>query len=199
MQTEPTLASVRRAMKRKDYAIFDRGDYNLNIFGVRAAEDAADAFNDRLGVFYKVRNKWRFFAWPGTTDPGTYWRRHLINPGGTAALAEGQYRGCWQLGWHRGQIRALVQVRPMTVYRDADRDETLAFDPQTMASGVYGINLHSAWTLERAVKVEKWSAGCQVPQVRADFDKLLALCEHSAGIYGNSFTYTLLHENDLAA
>ncbi|GAG43566.1 unnamed protein product, partial [marine sediment metagenome] len=44
--------------------------------------------------------------------------------------------------------------------------------------------------------VGKWSAGCQVLQDAEHFAFLMTLCERARKKFGNSFTYTLLEEND---
>ena len=45
--------------------------------------------------------------------------------------------------------------------------------------------------------VDGWSYGCQVLAKSIDFNAFMRLVERSASIYGNSFTYTLINEEDL--
>lgn len=53
-----------------------------------------------------------------------------------------------------------------------------------------------ALPVERA-QVGEWSAGCQVIANPTNFAKLIALAEKHRGLYGNTFTYTLLRQEDV--
>lgn len=193
---KPTLAHIRTAMVRKGYVLFENGDYNLNLIGVRTKDDSSNKFNDWFCVYFKVDGAEQFIAFPATTDPGLYWRRNPMSVLGTAILTPGQHRGMWKLGLHRGDYRALVQRKPVTVFRDNDSDDTLDFDVPT-ETGLFGINGHRATKHGESKQVDKWSAGCQVIADSCDYDLLICLCEIAAIKYGNSFTYTLLEEGDL--
>jgi hypothetical protein len=104
---------------------------------------------------------------------------------------EGQYIDSYEQGNHKGQYLALRQAKPLTVYRDYDRNAT--FDIGTNEStGLYGINIHKAG--EDSQDVNKWSAGCQVFQKKDDFDKFIALTNTHREKYGNKYTYTLIDE-----
>lgn len=86
----------------------------------------------------------------------------------------------------------MVQVKPVTVYRDKDHDDQCDTD-QGESTGLYGINIHRAGT--NSTNVDKWSAGCQVFSKDSDFEQFLILCRKqvSAG-HGDIFSYTLLKE-----
>ena len=64
-------------------------------------------------------------------------------------------------------------------------------------SGIYAINIYRANAHRPSVQVGKWSAGCQVVHDPDHFAFLLALAERGRKRFGNSFTYTLLEEEDL--
>lgn len=189
--------SLHDALHHLGHPVFTRGDFNLNIVGVRAASRKPDAFDDLITLSYREEGVWKFHAFAATTDPGLHYLREPMNAGGAAILAEGHYPRCWALGLHLGRIRALVQVAPMRVYRDGDCDDTFDFEPESIAEGVFGINLHPAWSVPEALTVGRWSAGCQVTKRTRDFQLLLALCEESAKTFGNRFSYTLIREEDL--
>ena len=131
---------------------------------------------------------------PITTDPGLYWRENPMNLKGTAVLKEGQYRGMWKIGKHQGKYEALKQVKPCTVLRDANKDGKIDFTGEE-DTGLFGINHHRAGS--HSTRVDKWSAGCQVQPNRTLYDIEMALFKASAKEWGNSFTYTLIHERDL--
>lgn len=193
----PSLAAIFAAMRQRGYAIFDdaRG-YNVNIIGIRSEAVVGDEYDDLITLSYRVGKAWAYFAFPATTDPGTYFRRKPINIMGTAILKPGQYRRTFRIGKHGG-YDALAQVRPVTVYRDGNRDSRLDTHGQPEQTGVFGINIHRASLAPGKRCVGRWSAGCQVIQSAAHFDFFMRECKAAAQCYGNAFTYTLLNERDL--
>lgn len=193
----PTVAEIVAVMlERKGYLVFENHaqNYDLNLVGIRTADLSANSFNDWITAFYWFDGQWNFFAFPGTTDPGTYWREHPMNVLGTAILKPGQYRGAFKRGLHKG-TQAFIQASPLTVYRDNNKDDELDLDVPT-ETGMDGIDLHHASGAQASTVVGKWSAGCQVLQDPVQAGFLNALGDAAAAIHGNSFTYTLLTEAD---
>lgn len=190
-----TINKLKGALRRKDAPIFT-GELNLNLVGIRANDVNANTFNDLLCVLYDLDGKSVLQIYPITTDPGVYFRKNPINVNGTAVLAPGHYRSCWQIGFHRGQYQALVQRGLMTVYRDANRNSDINTDVAT-ETGYFGINLHHAAANGYTLRVDRWSAGCQVFANKADFNDVMALALRSAEKYGDRFSYTLLLEDDI--
>tara|TARA_Y100001973_G_C5177810_1_gene323099 strand:+ start:536 stop:1003 length:468 start_codon:yes stop_codon:yes gene_type:complete len=137
--------------------------------------------------------------YPVTTDPGKYWLKNPLNPKGTAILCPGQYRSTWQLGKHQGKYKSLVQRKPVKVYRDNNKNEIIDYNniSTSIDEGYFGINIHRSNPYDQSYIINKWSAGCQVFKKIEDYNKFIKLCEDSAEIYGNSFTYTLIDEKDL--
>ena len=184
-------------MRSKRYRVFqDTRGHDLNIVGIRTADFKANKFNDWMTVFYIFDGVWNFFAFPATTDPGTFYRENPLNVKGTAVMKPGQYRKAYRIGTHRN-YKALQQQGPITVYRDANRDRflnTRGMEEQT--GNNFGINIHRANSHRASTVVGKWSAGCQVFQDPDHFLFLLSLCERGREKYGNSFTYTLLEQAD---
>ena len=195
----PTVSDIVEAMEAKGYAVFrnPRG-HDLNLVGIRTADLAPNTFNDWLTVFYTFEGVWNYFAFPATTDPGTYYREYPINVRGTAVMKPGQYRGAYKIGHHRG-YKALQQKKAITVYRDADRDEEIDTTGVPEDMGIHAVNIHRANAVRPSVRVGRWSAGCQVIQDPDHFAFLLSLCERAKEKYGNSFSYTLLEEGDFEA
>lgn len=189
-----TPEQIKKAMRDKGYVVFGGEPYDLNIFGIRTINNDANSFNDIVGVMYKREGTWVCFQFPATTDPGVYYRENPINVDGTAILKPGQYRGSHKVGTHKGYV-ALQQKKPLVVYRDADGDDELDFDVPTQ-EGIFGINIHRANSKRASTQVDKWSAGCQVLADPAHFDMLMEICQFAAEKWGNSFTYTLLTEED---
>ena len=195
----PSLAAIFAAMRQRGYAVFnDASGYNVNIVGIRSGAVVGDRYDDLITLSYRIGKAWAYFAFPATTDPGTYFRHKPINVAGTAILKPGQYRRAFRIGRHGG-YDALIQTRAVTVYRDGNRDGRLDTHGQPEQTGMFGINIHRASEHpETRGRIGRWSAGCQVFQVAAHFDFFMRECDAAAAKYGNAFTYTLLDERDLA-
>lgn len=166
--------------------------YRLNIVGIRNAETQPNKFDDSMVVFWKNdQGDWEDKTYPITTDTGTYWLLNPMSNQGTAMLKEGQYVDAYTQGYHRGEYKALTQQKPVTVYRDYDRNALFDIFTKT-ETGNFGINIHKAG--ENSQNVDKWSAGCQVFQRTDDFNDFMDLTNKHRDRYGNSFAYTLIDE-----
>ena len=190
----------KTALENKGHTFIENGTYNLNIIGTRDSDKIANKFNDNLAVIYKDRtNQWVVNSYAITTDPGTYWLKNASNVKGTAILVPGQYRGVYKIDKHAGKYEALCQRGgAVKVYRDGNKDEVHDMDPDTIMEGWYGINIHRASIARDLTEnVDRWSAGCQVFKSSVDFSEFMKLIKTSAKYYGNSFTYTLINEEDL--
>ena len=183
--------SILKRVEREGHAIFRTGEYNLNIIGVRNPQGRVNKFDDRLHVVYKDHRKnWVELCFPCTTDPGLYWLKNPGRAAGTAILKAGQYRSAYMIGLHRSRYTALVQRKPVTVYRDRNRDAVLDMDPSTEQQGIYGINIHHAG--HDSHRVDKWSAGCTVIGNLGDWEIFMAVIRRAADVWGERFTYTLI-------
>jgi len=190
---EWTCRQVHDAARAAGHVIF-RGEHDLNLIGIRTADNSSNAFNDWMTVSHFRRDKtWAFYAFQCTTDPGLYWRQHPLNVDGTAIVVPGQYRGLWQRGKHRGKYEALVQVGPVKVWRDNNKDESLDFNGEPR-EGIFGINMHHASGTGRSTDVDKWSAGCQVLADIDDFNFLITVCRRQIARGYKTFSYTLLDD-----
>ena len=187
-----TLTETIAAMKSKGYAVFETGNYNLNLAGLRSMPGRADEFDDILMCFYKVTGVWVCHAWPVTTDPGLYYLKNPTRVDGTAILCPGQYRGCWTFGLHKQTYEALVQgsYTGFKVWRDRDKDGQPDYSGD-MYNDVQGLNCHKAGS--DSPLVDKWSAGCQVFKRTKDFEAFMTICrkQRESG-FGSKFTYTLM-------
>jgi len=187
---------IQHFFRNKKYSFFVRGNYNLNIVGIRSAARYAGEFDDLLVVMHREQGRWVEYTYPITTDPGVYWLHNPSRVDGTAILVPGQYRGVYAIDKHRGRYDALCQRHgAVRVYRDDNRDSIIDMLPDTTQEGWYGINIHKSGL--DSVDVGKWSAGCQVFKRSSDFNEFMTLCQKSAAIYGNRFTYTLINFKNL--
>lgn len=187
--------------KKKGYVYFTQGSYNLNIVGIRKNNnnEITNKFDDLLCVLFKDSKGFdTFITYRISTEPGDYYmRKHLGNPKGTAILVPGQYRSCWKLGKHNGKYEALVQVKPVVVYRDGNKDNKYDLLPETTDRGYFGINIHRSNKGFTRTTVDMYSAGCQVFADPEEYNEFINICKEQANRYGNSFTYTLIDEKDL--
>lgn len=193
-------ADLPAVMRRKGYSFFTNGYWNLNIIGIRKDNNKkiTNRFDDILVVIYRNKEGWQKEYFNITTEPGDYYmRKNLGNPKGTAILVPGQYRGCWKLGLHNGKYKALVQQKPVKVYRDGNKDDVYDLNPETINKGLFGINIHRSDRGFTRSTVDMYSAGCQVFNNPKDFDRFIEICQKQSSNFGNSFTYTLLDEADL--
>lgn len=193
--SEP-LPPILQKAKDLGYEIWNE-PYRLWLFGIRSKEPESNSFDDTLGCYYFTEEGgWVSYFWPGTTDPGKYWLENPSYVVGTAILVEGQYLDTWKLDLHQGKYEALCQrAGKVKVYRDGDKDDILDRDPETIAEGYFGINIHRSSLNGESYTVDKWSAGCQVFKRLADFEKMLKLAHMQVDKTGRgTFSYTLLEE-----
>lgn len=158
----------------------------FHIVGIRSDANNPDKFDDLIGLVEKDN----LVLFSGTTNPGTHWLKNLLNPKGAALLKPNQYLNTYQLGLHQGKYLALCQRKPVTVYRDANKNG-IAEETAVTDTGLFGINIHRANPSAVSSIIDKWSAGCQVLNDPIDFNFLIKRCKES-GL--KEFTYTLLKE-----
>lgn len=183
------LRKVRNTLRNLKYKIYD-DPYKLNIVGIRNSTTIPNKFDDKIVVFYKDKfGDTIYKEYDATTDTGTYYLKNPMSGLGAALLKEGQYVDSYKRGYHKGEYLALVQSKPVVVYRDYDRDAFFDFGTR-QETGMFGINIHKAG--RDSIEVDKWSAGCQVFKRQADFNEFMNLTEQHENLYGNSFTYTLI-------
>ena len=189
------IPTILQTVKDKGHVVFERGQYNLNIIGVRTPDMTPNVFNDWLYVVYKDEtDQWVELRYQITTDPGLYYLEKPANIKGTAILKAGQYRSSHKLGKHRGQYDALVQRGLVTVYRDRNGDDVFDMSADSEDSGYFGINIHRASSRRESTQVDRWSAGCQVFANPNEYAMFIDLCKRAATRWGDTFTYTLIEQ-----
>ena len=197
-----TREQIEAAMASKGYKYFTGGDFDVNIIGVRNTETkgrVTNAFDDCVTISYKEDGEWKFHCYKATTDPGSHWEKNLLNKKGVAILKPGQYRGSHKLRLHQGKYLVLGQQKPVKVYRDNNRDGKYDLLEESIDEGLFGINIHRATGRAggTSIRVDKWSAGCQVIADNDDWHQFLDICQTAREIWGNSFSYTLLESKDI--
>jgi hypothetical protein len=200
-----TRKQIHAAVEAKGYKWFHDNSnkgYDVNIVGIRndkTGNKVTNRFDDHITISYKIDGEWQFHCYGCTTDPGDDWMDKPWLEKGTAILKPGQYRGSHKIRLHGGKYTALGQKKPVTVYRDRDKDGKYDFNEDTTDTGVFGINIHRATSKagRESTNVDKWSAGCQVIAANDDWHEFLGICKKAREIHGNSFSYTLLNSNDI--
>jgi len=197
-----TREQIESAVKSKGYKWFENGDYNVNIVGIRNSETknkVTNKFDDCITVSYKKNGEWKFYCFECTTDPGTHWVENIMRKEGVAVLKEGQYKGSHKIRKHQGRYEALGQQRPVTVYRDANKDGTYDLSDDNTQTGLFGINIHRAtkYAGKKSSQVDKWSAGCQVIAANDDWTLFMKIMRKARDTWSNNFTYTLIESKDI--
>jgi len=192
----------KKTLTNKGFVFFEKGDYNLNIVGVRNDSGDASKFDDFMNVIYKIDGEWVCDIFSVTTEPGPRILKKPIREvehKGTAILVPDQYRSTYRIGWHGNQHighTALVQRGgKVRVWRDNNRDTNPDYHgPEE--EGWFGINIHKHRGSTSRINTGGVSAGCQVFQNSREFYEFMEICDDAAEIWGNSFTYTLVSESD---
>ena len=186
-------------VKRHGYVIFEDGDYDLNIIGVRNIVSPQDnLFDDTIVIAYRLDGEWVTEEARITTDPGRYWlTKPDYKPCAVYAHPQ-QARGAYKLGKHRGKYKALVQHQPVWFWRDGNKDEHADNTGEKFKDRI-GLNIHRSSTREDgSYFVDQWSAGCQVFQNVQDYNRFIELCELQVESLGyRTFTYTLITNEEV--
>ena len=197
-----TAELLKDTLEDKGYVFFDGNKtLNLNIIGIRNKSRDSTRYDDTMLLVYRdgARDDWTVHSYEITTEPGPAILRKPINSDGTAVLVPGQYRGVYKVDTHGSKNRhvALCQRNgPVKVYRDADKDSKPE-ETDVIQEGMFGINIHRHAGATERDYVRGSSAGCQVFASPKDFAEFMYVCNKSADLYGNAFTYTLIEEEDL--
>lgn len=211
---------VKAAVLAKKYRWF--GDpFNMNMVFIRhpLRDQSKDAFDD-TGVIAWIDDQGneRSFCYPVTVDPGLYYLQKPMGANGCAIMLPGQYLGSHALGLHKGR-KALIQVKPVLVYRDNDRDvlldepDWLEATPEIVGAmtgqasgydsmrrihrGMFGINIHGMLS-DMSKRIGQGSAGCTVIRSQADDRYRLDLVALQKKYLGTSaMSYTLLRAKEV--
>lgn len=172
------------------------GEYNLNFAGFRTKSRIVNNWDDFFCILYERDGKEVMFTTSNyTTDPGIYYmQKKLLNPLGCGIMAQGHYPKLWKEGIHAGKYKAFIQVSPVSVYRDRNKDNYMDMDVSTLQTGNYGANLHHGYS---SSKVNNNSALCQVLRYPVDLESVQKLYDKYKVVYGEHIDYTLVHEESL--
>jgi hypothetical protein len=141
------------------------GEHRYNIFYVQGMltngvknNNAPNQFNDSR-FLVEVNPIPRMVGdWEASIEPGNHYTKQPMNSNGAAQIqVPGQYKA-WRIGKHKGRELALVQVVPVDIIRDFNRNGKVDEGDKREHSQI-GANQHSASDQQF---VDGASAGCPV-------------------------------------
>ncbi|MBW4612512.1 MAG: peptidoglycan-binding protein [Desmonostoc vinosum HA7617-LM4] len=198
-------SKIIKYMQAKNYQVFTGlGEYNIvYLEGVNEDwtlnSDPPNQFNDRRIVIEVVDGIPKIVNhWQATTEPGKYYTLNPMNSAGAARIKFGQYKA-WAVGLHGNAERheALIQVEPITVHRDFNKDFQRTGDK--LDTGLFLINQH--WGYDAPTNnIKNASAGCLVGRRRDGHREFMALIKKDRRYVANPnyvFYTTVIAGDDL--
>ena len=141
------------------------GERRYNIFYVQGMfpsgiqnENAPNQFNDSRFLVEVNPTPRLIGAWEASIEPGNHYTKQPMNSDGAAHIQVPGYYKAWRIGKHKGREIALVQVAPVNIIRDFNRNSKVDKEDKKEYS-LIGANQHSASDQKF---VENTSAGCPV-------------------------------------
>ncbi|MGB3759073.1 MAG: hypothetical protein WBA07_22280 [Rivularia sp. (in: cyanobacteria)] len=141
------------------------GERRYNIFYVQGMfpsgvqnDNKPNQFNDSRFLVEVNPTPRLVGAWEASIEPGNHYTHQPMNALGAAQIeVPGQYRA-WRIGKHKGREIALVQVAPVNIIRDFNRNSKVDKGDKKEYS-IIGVNQHSGSDQKF---VDNASAGCPV-------------------------------------
>lgn len=182
------LEQIKEMFKIHNYRFFDKGDYNVNFFAIRNNNLLDDKFGCDFYLVYKQGiDGWKVKTWKGTTKPGIYYSKKLLNTKGVAILKPQQYK--YKLGLHKGK-EALVPATSFNIWRDKNGNGVI--DKVIEDNGWFGTNFHRAGIDSKLIG--KYSAGCMVIDKEKHFLEMMSIIKRSLKMYGETITFTIFEK-----
>ncbi|NJO64412.1 MAG: hypothetical protein HC836_41465 [Richelia sp. RM2_1_2] len=159
------IAAVLVDYARKNKWEIRTGERRYNIFYVQGMfpsgiqnENAPNQFNDSRFLVEVNPTPRLIGAWSASIEPGNHYTKQPMKQKGAAQIqVPGQYKA-WRIGKHKGREIALVQVAPVNIIRDYNRNSKVDKGDKKEYS-IIGANQHSGSDQKF---VDNTSAGCPV-------------------------------------
>jgi len=167
-------------------------DWTLN-------KDTPNQFNDRRLVIEVVDGVPKIVNhWQATTEPGSRYTYNPMNLGGAARIKFGQYKA-WSVGIHGNSEphEALIQVAPITVHRDFNKDFQRTGDK--LDTGLFLVNQHYGYDAP-VNDIKNASAGCLVGRRREGHREFMSIIKQDRRYVANKnyvFYTTVIPGDDL--
>jgi len=153
------------------------GERRYNIFYVQGMfpsgvqnDNKPNQFNDSRFLVEVNPTPRLVGAWEASIEPGNHYTHQPMNALGAAQIeVPGQYRA-WRIGKHKGREIALVQVAPVNIIRDFNRNSKVDKGDKKEYS-IIGANQHSG---NDQKFVDNASAGCPVGRTSAGHQEFMS-------------------------
>lgn len=201
MEKPSVIDDIIPILKREEEFKLFKTPWSVNLGAIRTKDNKSNKFNDWIYAFcHSDSGDVIYRIVEGTTDAGLYYRKNNMNPEGTAIIQHGvHHRGVYQLQdpsknhsqrGHKGR-KAFRQIKPMTYWRDSNRDEYLDFTGEITKEIAY-TNGHYMGNVGN--DVNKWSAGCWgAKEENQDEIYYIGDLQIKHGL-GDKFSFALLYE-----
>ena len=169
------------------------GEKRYNIFYVQGMfpngiqnDNAANKFNDSRFLVEVNPTPRLVGAWEASIEPGNYYIKQPMNASGAAQIqVPGQYKA-WRVGKHKVRELALVQVAPVDIIRDKNRNGKVD-EGDKKEHSLIGANQHSASDQQF---VDAASAGCPVGRTSKGHQEFMRFLQEDADYKANkNFTF----------
>lgn len=136
---------------------------NNDLVWIRTSGTFTDKFTD---FCITISNDKVVAISPATTKPGKYWVKNPVTVGGvtgTGCQKEGQELGTHKFvakgksKWGGSKAGYFMQINPISIYRDGNKDNKLDKNIVKQAPKWYGFFFHA---MGKGFSIWNWSAGC---------------------------------------
>ncbi|MBV6623147.1 MAG: hypothetical protein KI793_09440 [Rivularia sp. (in: Bacteria)] len=135
-------------------------------------------------------------AWEASIEPGNHYTEKPMNASGAAQIeVPGQYKA-WRIGKHKGREIALIQVAPVNIIRDFNRNSKVDKGDKKEYS-IIGANQHSGSDQKF---VDNTSAGCPVGRTIEGHQEFMSYLQKDVDFQANDnfiFSTTFISAKEL--
>ena len=179
------------------------GERRYNIFYVQGMfpsgiknDNKPNQFNDSRFLVEVNPTPRLIGVWEASIEPGNHYTKQPMNASGAAQIqVPGQYKA-WRIGKHKGRETALVQVAPVNIIRDFNRNSKIdKYDKKEYS--IIGANQHSG---NDQKFVDNASAGCPVGRTSKGHQEFMSYLHKDVGYQANSnfiFSTTFISAKEL--
>jgi hypothetical protein len=170
------------------------GKGKYNIFYVQGMfpngiqnDNAPNQFNDSRFLVEVNPNPRLVGAWEASIEPGSDYTKQPMNSQGTAQIQVPGHYKAWRIGKHKNRELALVQIAPVDIIRDKNRNGKVDEGDEKEHSQI-GANQHSASDQKL---VNDASAGCPVGRTSKGHQEFMSFLQKDVDYKNNKgFTFS---------
>jgi hypothetical protein len=170
------------------------GEGKYNIFYVQGMfsngiqnDNASNQFNDSRFLVELNPTPRLVGTWEASIEPGSHYTKQPMNSQGTAQIQVPGHYKAWRIGRHKNRELALVQVAPVDIIRDKNRNGKLD-EGDLKERSLIGANQHSASDQKL---VDSASAGCPVGRTSKGHQEFMSFLQKDVDYKNNKgFTFS---------